>query len=134
MAGYKGLVKGFVCADLCHKVLPAISAQEQVDDQALREAVRRAASGLLDADLGRGLVKQRIGRGGQGRSGGYRTVIAFRAGHRAVFLFGFAKNAQSNIDAADLAHWQAIGAALLAASNARINAAIAAKELTEVIQ
>ena len=46
-----------------------------------------------------------------------------------MFLFGFAKNALANIDAATLAHWQAIGADLMAASDVAINAATASDEL-----
>jgi hypothetical protein len=87
---------------------------------------------LIDADLGGGLIKQRVPRPGQGRSGGYRTILAYQAEGRAVFLYGFAKNAKANIDAAALAHWQAIGADLLAASEESIETAIANGELKEV--
>lgn len=68
----------------------------------LRQAVQRAESGLVDADLGGGVIKQRIARPGQGRSGGYRTLILFRRGNRAIFAFGFAKSAQANISKADM--------------------------------
>jgi hypothetical protein len=64
----------------------------------LAEAVLRAARGLVDADLGGGLIKQRVARQGQGRRGGYRVMIAFRAGDFAVFLFGFARSAEDNLD------------------------------------
>ena len=106
--------------------------KERVGDQDLRQAIERADAGLIDADLGHGLIKQRVARAGQGRSGGYRTIIAYRSGHRAVFLFGFAKSALSNIDDATLAHWQAIGADVLAAGGKAIEAAIADNELKEV--
>ena len=61
------------------------------------EAVGRAGRGLIDADLGGGLIKQRVARGGQGRSGGYRMVLGIRVKDRAVFVFGFAKNDMDNI-------------------------------------
>jgi hypothetical protein len=64
--------------------------------------VARAESGLVDADLGGGVIKQRVARTGQGKSGGYRTLILFRQGDRAIFAFGFAKSAQANISKADL--------------------------------
>lgn len=57
----------------------------------------------MDADLGGGVIKQRVARAGQGKSGGYRTLILFRQGDRAIFAFGFAKSAQANISKADLA-------------------------------
>lgn len=65
--------------------------------------MERAESGLVDADLGGGVIKQRVARTGQGKSGGYRTLILFRQGDRAIFAFGFAKSAQANITKADLA-------------------------------
>lgn len=77
--------------------------KERLTDAALREAIRRAESGLIDADLGGGVVKQRVARAGKGKSGGYRTLILFRQGDRAIFAFGFAKSAQANISKADLA-------------------------------
>lgn len=47
---------------------------------------------VTDADLGGGATKQRIARSGQGKSGGFRTLIVFKAGTRAIFVHGFAKN------------------------------------------
>ncbi|MDF0542874.1 type II toxin-antitoxin system RelE/ParE family toxin [Sphingobium yanoikuyae] len=77
--------------------------KERIADASLREAVQRAESGLVDADLGGGVIKQRGARTGQGKSGGYRTLILFKQGDRAIFAFGFAKSAQANISKADLA-------------------------------
>ena len=77
--------------------------KERIADASLREAVQRAESGLVDADLGGGVIKQRVARTGQGKSGGYRTLILFRQGDKAIFAFGFAKSAQANISKADLA-------------------------------
>jgi len=57
----------------------------------------RAERGLIDAELGGHLIKQRVARLGGGRSGGYRTVIAYRAAQRSVFLYGFAKSERDNI-------------------------------------
>ena len=114
------------------KTFRRFQRKERIGDRDLRQAIERADAGLIDADLGHGLIKQRVARAGQGRSGGYRTIIAYRSGHRAVFLFGFAKSALSNIDDATLAHWQAIGADVLAAGGKAIEAAIADNELKEV--
>jgi hypothetical protein len=71
--------------------------KERISDAALCEAVERAERGLIDADLGGGLIKQRVARPGSGKSGGYRTLVLFRIGHRAVFAFGFPKSARANI-------------------------------------
>ncbi len=71
--------------------------KERISDAALCEAIDRAERGLVDADLGGHVIKQRVARPGQGRSGGYRTLVAFRIETRAVFLHGFAKSEQDNI-------------------------------------
>ncbi len=72
--------------------------KEKISDAVLLGAVARAEKGQVDADLGGGVIKQRIARPGQGKSGGYRTIIFFRQGERAVFVYGFAKSHRANID------------------------------------
>ncbi len=72
--------------------------KQRIADAALLEAVLRAERGQIDADLGGGVVKQRVARPGQGKSGGYRTIILYRQEQRAFFVFGFAKNERDNID------------------------------------
>jgi hypothetical protein len=71
--------------------------KEGIADAVLREAVARAEKGQLDADLGGEVIKQRIARPGQGKSKGYRTIIFFRRGAKAFFVYGFAKNRRANI-------------------------------------
>ncbi len=85
-----------------------LARKSGLDDQALLEAVMRAERGLIDAQLGHFLIKQRIGRPGQGRSGGYRTIIAYRKGDLAVFIFAFAKSEQDNLSDRELASLQGL--------------------------
>jgi hypothetical protein len=80
------------------KWLARFVRRERIADASLIQAIQRAERGLVDADVGGGLIKQRVARVGQGRSGGYRVLVAWRARGRAVFLFGFAKNEKDNID------------------------------------
>jgi hypothetical protein len=114
------------------KWLARYARRERIADRGLREAVERAARGLVDADLGGGIIKQRVSRAGQGRSGGYRLLLAYRSGHRAVFLYGFAKRERENIDADELLTLREIGAAWLAADAGRIARAIEEGVLQEV--
>ena len=79
-----------------------------------------------------GLIKQRVAREGQGRSGGYRMLVAYRAEGRAVFLYGFAKNEQDNIEPDELVSLRDIATAWLNADAERIRGAIEARELQEV--
>ena len=69
----------------------------------LCDAIERAERGLIDADLGGGVIKQRVARPGKGRSGGYRTLIVYRTEARAVFVYGFAKNVKANVTPIELA-------------------------------
>ncbi|MSO71943.1 MAG: hypothetical protein EXQ88_08065 [Alphaproteobacteria bacterium] len=73
------------------KAFAHFQRREGIADTALIKAVRSGEADLVDADLGGGIIKQRVARSGQGKSGGFRTVIAYRRGSRAVFLFGFAQ-------------------------------------------
>jgi hypothetical protein len=75
--------------------------KQKIGDAALVDAVARAEKGQVDADLGGEVIKQRIARPGQGKSGGYRTIIFFRRRARAVFIFGFAKSDRANINASE---------------------------------
>ena len=72
--------------------------KEGIADAALREAVARAEKGQIDANLGGEVIEQRIPRPGDGRSKGYRTIILFRRGERAFFVYGFSKSQRANID------------------------------------
>jgi hypothetical protein len=74
------------------------SRKEKIGDAVLLDSIARAEKGQVDADLGGGVIKQRIARPGQGKSGGYRTIILFKQGQRAVFIYGFAKSERANID------------------------------------
>ena len=106
--------------------------KERISDASLRKAIDGVEAALIHADLGGGLVKQRLARPGQGKSGGYRTVIAIKRGDRAVFLYGFAKNERSNIDAEELEEFRQLARGFLGLTVQQIAALIADNELTEV--
>ena len=74
-----------------------LSRKECIADVAIADAVARAEKGQIDADLGGGVIKQRIARPGQGRSKGCRTIILFRRGAKAFFVYGFSKSQRANI-------------------------------------
>ena len=114
------------------KVFRRFQRKEDLSDAALCEAVIRAERGLIDADLGHGLVKQRVARQGGGRRGGFRTIIAYRIGSRAVFIYGFAKNEKENISAADQQDMAQTGAMLLGLDADDIERLIVEGELWEV--
>ena len=93
--------------------------KQRITDAALIDAVRRAERGQIDADLGGGVIKQRVARAGQGKSGGYRTIILYRQEQRAFFVFGFAKSEQANIDDDEEAQFKKMAKELLSLSGAQ---------------
>jgi hypothetical protein len=105
---------------------------ERLDDKSLSDAIHRAARGLVDADLGGGLIKQRVARQGRGRSGGYRTIIAYRVKDRAVFLYGFAKSERDNIEPDELQDLRLVARGWLEATPERIKAALEDGAIQEV--
>jgi hypothetical protein len=113
-------------------VFARFARKERLDEWRLYEAIMRAERGAVDADLGGHLIKQRIARPGGGRSGGTRTVIAYRAAQRSVFLYGFAKNERDNIDARELADLKKLAAYYINYSDAQIAVALAQAELVEI--
>ena len=106
--------------------------REGIADAALADAIRRAERGLIDAALGGGLIKQRVARKGGGKSGGYRTIIAYRQGARSVFLLGFAKNEIDNIADDELAVLKNLAAATLGHDDRAIAKAITDGSLWEI--
>jgi hypothetical protein len=106
--------------------------QERIGDHSLCDAIERAERGLVDADLGGGIIKQRVARTGQGRSAGFRLLIGYRSGNLAVFLYGFAKNERNNIEPDELETLREIGTVWLEAKKEHLENAIKEGILTEV--
>ena len=86
-----------------------------LSDAALKAAILEIEAGSFDADLGGHVYKQRIARDGQGKRGGYRTIVVFKRGKRAFFVYGFAKNKLENITENDINFYKASAKDLLAA-------------------
>ncbi len=105
---------------------------EDITDSVLREAVARAEEGRIDADLGGGVIKQRVARPGEGKSGGFRTIILFRRGERAFFVYGFAKSDRDNIAPDELKAFRKIATEMLKLDDRALIAAMANGTLTEV--
>jgi len=74
------------------------ASKEGISDAKLREAVKDAEAGKIDCDYGGGVIKQRIARLNEGKSGGYRSIILFRRGDKAFFVYGFLKSERENIN------------------------------------
>jgi hypothetical protein len=84
--------------------------------------VRDVERGLVSAYLGGGVIKQRIARPGQGKSGGFRTRIVFRA----------AKNEKDNLGKDELVALKELAGELLAYDNKILAQVIVPGVLVEV--
>ena len=71
------------------KAFGRFARSQDISDEDLCEAIERAEKGLIDANLGGYVIKQRIARDGEGKSGGFRSIIFFRSGEKAIFVHGF---------------------------------------------
>lgn len=98
----------------------------------LRAAVVEIERGLVDADLGGGLVKKRVARRGGGKRGGYRVILAVAVGSRAFFVEGFAKNERDNLREDELVALRRLGKELLRLDAALLARAVEAGKLEEV--
>jgi hypothetical protein len=114
------------------KSFARFARRERIPDRSLCEAISRVQRGLVDADLGGGVIKQRIAREGQGRSGGYRVLVAYRHRARAVFLYGFAKSERDNVDDDELETARDIARGWLGASASQLSRALADGLIQEV--
>ena len=79
------------------KPFARFAKKARITDAELWKTAQRANEGQIDADLGGGVIKQRIARAGEGKSGGSRSIILFRRDDRAVYVYGFEKKDLGNI-------------------------------------
>ncbi len=116
-----------------NKSFARFARKARITDETLCAAIADASRGLIDADLGGGVVKQRIARQGGGKSGGFRTIILFRIGERAFFVHGFAKNEQDNIRDDELTAFKLLATEMLAYDDEALARATGSGTLIEVI-
>lgn len=76
--------------------------KHQISNQELTQLIQNMENGLIDANLGSGVYKQRLAKIGQGKSSGYRTIIIYKVQEIAFFVMGFEKSHKSNISPIEL--------------------------------
>jgi hypothetical protein len=104
----------------------------KLTDSALCSAVVGMSQGLIDADLGGGVVKKRVGLAGRGKRGGLRTLVATNKGNRWFFVYGFEKNDRANITKNELGALQEIAHDLLGRSGLQLDNAVEDGVLQEI--
>ena len=103
-----------------------------LSDSALCKAVAEMQQGLIDADLGGGVLKKRVPLPGRGKSGGARTLVATNKDDRWFFVFGFEKNERANVSPKELEALQAIAADLLRLAANDLDAHVETGALREI--
>lgn len=96
-----------------NKPFARFQRKASISDVDLWRAAVAADQGFIDADLGSGVIKQRIARAGQGKSGSSRSIILFRRGRRAVYVYGFEKKDRANVRADELAAFKELASVIL---------------------
>jgi hypothetical protein len=114
------------------KPFARFASHEGIGDEELCDAVRRAEGGLVDADLGGGVIKQRLAREGKGKSGGFRSIVLFRRGAKAFFAYGFAKSDLDNIQRNELKAFRKLADEMLALDDRALTAAMKNGTITEI--
>ena len=103
-----------------NKAFARFGKKARITDCDLWKAAQLANKGVIDADLGGGVIKQRIARAGEGKSGGSRSIILFRKGDRAVYVYGFEKKDLANIRPDELEAFRELAKVILGYSRAEI--------------
>ena len=115
-----------------NKAFARFARKAGIPDTALCQAIREAERGLIAAELGGGVIKQRVARPGQGKSSGFRVLIVFKPSLMAVFVHGFAKNERDNIRQDELFALKRLASELLSYDDKALSRVIASGTLIEV--
>ena len=102
------------------KPFTRFAKKARIADADLWRAAQQVNQGLMDANLGGGVIKQRIARAGEGKSGGSRTIILFRKNNRAVYVYGFEKKDLANIKPDELEAFRELAEVILGYTSAEI--------------
>jgi len=109
------------------KEFARLARRAKVTDDTLCEAIARAEQGSINADLGNGLIKQRVARANEGRSGGFRAIVIYRPGRRAVFAYLFAKKDKENLTPVEGEVYRDLAKIVSEFSDATLDTAVAEK-------
>lgn len=107
---------------------------EGLTDAMLRAAIEEMEQGLVEANLGGNVYKKRIAIRGRGKRSSLRTLIAYKQGDLAFFVYGFAKNARANINARELKALKVLAKEMLGYTARGLESAINENELIEVTE
>ena len=108
------------------------ASAEGLRDDALAFAVAEMVRGLIDARLGGQVVKKRVAFAGRGKRGSARTLVAFRQGDKAFFIYGFAKSERTVVSDRELQALKRLAKELLNYPATALADAIRTEKLIEI--
>jgi hypothetical protein len=96
-------LRGWHQMDYCLKIFLSktfvkFARKERISMRKLLQVFEDLSKGNIDADYGGGVIKQRIARADEGKSGGHRAIIFYHKGDKTFFMHGFSKKDKRNID------------------------------------
>jgi len=106
---------------------------EGITDKILKQAIIELEQGLFEANLGGGLYKKRVACKGKGKRSGYRTLIAFRRGDKAIFVYGFAKKVKDNIKLSEKEIYKKLAQYYLGITKKELTKLLTTNKLIEVL-
>ncbi|MCF6776230.1 type II toxin-antitoxin system RelE/ParE family toxin [Thiotrichales bacterium 19X7-9] len=108
--------------------------KQNITDKKLLKLISNIENGKIDVDYGGFVIKQRLARDNQGKSGGYRNIILYRSGDKAFFVYGYAKKDKDNLNNEEVSAFREMATELLKLSEDNINKLIKQSKLIEVKQ
>ncbi|MBX9704372.1 MAG: type II toxin-antitoxin system RelE/ParE family toxin [Silvanigrellaceae bacterium] len=106
--------------------------QHGISDEVLTDAIKEMNQGGYEANLGGNVYKKRISLGNKGKSGGARTILAFKINDTAFFIYGFAKNKKDNVDEKDLRALKKLARIYLGLTDEELSQAVVRGELIKI--
>lgn len=100
------------------------SKRVKLSDESLLDTINNLESGMSVSDLGGNLCKVRVKRQHGGKSSGFRTIVVYRVGEIAIFLYGFGKNERDNIGKSELKNLKKLGNDLISLTTTELDLAI----------
>ncbi|MCC5813127.1 MAG: type II toxin-antitoxin system RelE/ParE family toxin [Leptospira sp.] len=106
--------------------------KSNLKDEDLCNSIDELKKGLLDAKLGKNIIKKRIAIPGKGKRGGARTILATNHKSRWFFIYGFEKSVASNVNQTELNALGELASDLLALDDDQLDIAIENKSIMEI--
>jgi hypothetical protein len=116
-----------------NKWFSRFAGKNGLSDAKLKSIALGLEEGRWDADLGGDVYKVRVARPGEGKSGGFRTIVLFRKDEKAFFVYGFAKSDREDIEDWELRQYRKLARNNFALTDKQIEDRLKDDFLIEII-